>query len=77
MPSTVEFSIHNTTGTPGSSRGDRGRTCNHWFWRPELFLLSYAPKWEAHKWEMPPSPGFPGGGVRVALGARYVRHLPG
>jgi len=39
--------------------------------------LSYAPKWEAHKWEMPPSPGFPGGGVRVALGARYVRHLPG
>ncbi len=41
-------------------------------WRPELFLLSYAPKCE-----MPPCPAIRGGGVRVALGARYVRHLPG
>ncbi len=46
MPSTVEFSTHHTAGTPGSSRGDRARTCNHRFWRPELFLLSYAPGYE-------------------------------
>ena len=35
-------------------------------------LLSYAPKCET-----PPSPGFPAGGGRVTLSARYVRHLPG
>lgn len=28
----------------GGGRGDRARTCNNRFWRPVLFLLSYAPR---------------------------------
>jgi hypothetical protein len=27
-----------------SSRGDRDRTCDLWFWRPALCQLSYAPE---------------------------------
>jgi hypothetical protein len=60
MPSTVEFSTHNTTGMPGWCRGDRSRTCNRWFWRSELFLLSYAPDKKCRPVRDP--------------GGRYTRH---
>ncbi len=36
-----------TGGDGRDGEGDRGRTCNLWFWRPALYQLSYADRWIA------------------------------
>ena len=77
MPSTVEFSTHNTTGMPGSRRGDRSRTRNHWFWRPELSRVELHPQARQFPGTKKPPVRDPGGGRHGTLDTRYVRHLPG
>ena len=68
------FAVAGSLPPAGLSRGDRTRTCNPRFWRPVLYQLSYAPRFEPC--QCIPRPGRRLSGSRRADGGAVLGDHP-